>query len=447
MHYVIIGGDAAGMSAAMQILKHGEKANITILEAGDTYSYGQCGLPYYVGGTFADVNDVIARTPENYREFGMKAHVFTKVTAVNPITKKVSGIHTRTGEPFTYAYDKLLIATGGHPVIPNWPGNDLENIFPIKSIHDAMTIKERITSKKVQHVTIIGAGYIGVEMAEAFAKQGLHVRMLVRGKQLLKMFDPHMAKHITEEAEKYGIAIHFEENTERFIGDATVKQVETDKGIYETDLVLVATGISPSIDFLKQTTIETGDKSAIVTNEWMETNIPDVYAAGDCAVAYHRILQKHVYIPLGTTANKQGRIAGLNMVGRKRSFKGIVGTSILQFMDLSLGKTGLSEEEAKAVSIPYEAVTVEVANQSDYFPTASTMHVKILYELGTRKLLGAQIIGKSGVDKRLDVLVTAITNEMTIDDLEDLDLAYAPPYNTVWDPIQKAARKATPREG
>lgn len=445
MHYVIIGGDAAGMSAAMQIFKHDQDANITILEAGDTYSYGQCGLPYFVSGEFHDIHDVIARTPKNYRDFGMKAHIFTKVTAINPQLKQVHGTHIRTDESFTYTYDKLLIATGAHPVMPDWPGNTLQQIYTIKTIHDATTIKAAVEAKK-RDVTIIGAGYIAMEMAEAFAKQGLHVRMLVRGNQLLKMFDEDMAVHVKEEAEKHYIKIHFHENTERFIGETTVKQVETDKGVYDTDLVLVATGVAPNVAFIEQTTIETGDKQAIRTDAQMKTNLEHIYAAGDCTLAYHRLLQKHVYMPLGTTANKQGRIAGLNMVGKERDFKGIVGTSILQFMDLSLGKTGLSAREAEAASIPYETVTIDVAHMADYFPNTETIHVKLIYAKKTRQLLGGQFIGKAGVDKRIDVIATAITNNMTIDDLEDLDLSYAPPYNTVWDPVQKAARKAASKE-
>lgn len=441
MHYVIIGGDAAGMSAAMQIWKHDKTAKITILEAGNTYSYGQCGLPYVISGDIAEVSDVIARTPEDYFNFGMKAHIYTRVTKVDPTIKKVHGFHVRTGESFTYSYDKLLIATGAAPVKPHWPGSDLQNLHVLKTIDDTQEIMDNLRGD-VGHVSIIGGGYIALEMAEAFKKRDLDVHLFIRGKRMLRIFDEDMMSFVREEAESHHIHLHFEEEAKRFLGSEKVNQIETNKGIYDTDLVLIAAGVRPSIEFLQETNIKTAVKQAVEVNEWMETNIDDIYAAGDCATAYHRLLQTNVHIPLGTTANKQGRIAGLNMVGKKRAFKGIIGTSILQFMNITLGRTGISETEAIDHHIPYETVMITASHIAGYFPGAKAIHVKLVFHKETRVLLGAQIIGESGVDKRIDVMVTAITNQMTIDDLEDLDLSYAPPYNGVWDPLQKAARKA-----
>src|SRR5699024_6464378 len=242
----------------------------------------------------------------------MKSNIYTKVTKVDPKMKKVHGIHVRTGEPFTYSYDKLLVATGAEPVKPHWPGSDLQKLHVLKTIDDTKEIMENLTDD-VERVSIIGGGYIALEMAEAFRKRDLGVQIFIRGDRMLRIFDEDMMSFVREEAENHQIDLHFEEEAKRFLGSEKVNQIETNKGIYDTDLVLIAAGVRPSIDFLQGTDVKTGEKHAIETNEWMETNLRDIYAAGDCATAYHRVLEENVHIPLGTTANKQGRIAGLNM--------------------------------------------------------------------------------------------------------------------------------------
>jgi NADPH-dependent 2,4-dienoyl-CoA reductase/sulfur reductase-like enzyme len=442
MKYCIIGGDAAGMSAAMQIVRNTEMTDITVLEKGGIYSYGQCGLPYVIGGLIPSTDKLIARSIETFREkYGIDARTHHEVTAVDTDTKTVSGVHTKTGESFEVTYDKLLIATGVRAVMPkSWTGVHLKGIYSLKTIPDAENLMAGL-KKDVQNVTIIGGGYIGLEMAENVKRLGKSVRIIQRSKQIGNLFDEDLGMFIHEEAIKQGIELCLEEEVLGFKGDDQVQFVKTAKKDYPTDLVIVAVGVTPNTGFLKNTEISLTENDVIIVNERMETNVKDVYAAGDCATHYHRIKKQNDHIPLGTTANKQGRIAGLNMAGIEKAFKGIVGSSVIQFMDVTLGKTGLSNKEAEKLKIPFDGIKITAKNHAGYYPDAQKLEIKLTYHKETKQLLGGQIIGGEGVDKRIDVLATALFHEMKIDELEDLDLCYSPPYNGSWDPIQQAARR------
>lgn len=440
--YVIIGGDAAGMSAAMQIVRNDEEADVTTLEKGDIYSYAQCGLPYAISGVIAGTEKLIARDVDIFRnKYGIDAKVQHEVTRIDPSCKTVYGVHTETLQPFQYEYDRLLIATGVGPVMPKWEGNDLEGIHLLKTIPDAKRIMETLQNQTVEDVTIIGGGAIGLEMAETFVELGKKVRIIERNEHVGTIYDADMAAYIHEEAAKHNIQILTNENVKSFRGNGKVAFVETDKGTYKTELVLVSAGVRPNTNFLEGTEIVTTEKGAIVVNAYMQTNIEDIYAAGDCATHYHIIKEIHDHIPIGTTANKQGRIAGLNMVDKRRAFKGTLGTSIIKFMELTLGRTGLNEKEATALHLPYKTVKMDATNIAGYYPSKRPLHVKLLYRTDTKQLLGGQIIGEKGVDKRVDVLAMALFHKMTLHDLEDVDLSYSPPYNSVWDPLQQAARR------
>lgn len=441
MKLVIIGGDAAGMSAAMQIVRNSEGHEITVLEQGGITSYGQCGLPYVLSGDVQSTEDLIARNPETFRKkYGIDVRTHHKVTEVDCDYKIVYG-SDNSGQAFQLKYDRLLVASGASPITPPWEGSDLEGIYSLKTIPDIQEIIEN-TTEKTKQVTIIGGGYIGLEMAESFVSIGKKVQLIDRGAQLAKIFDEDMGELVHKEAERNKLKLCLGESVEGFEGNRQVEKVITDKGEYNTDLVIVAVGVTPNTAFLKNTGVYKGIKDAIAVNAFMETSILSVYAAGDCATQYHRIKQKDVYIPLGTHANKQGQIAGLNMIDKRRSFRGILGTSILKFFDLTLARTGLSEREALQEKLPYKKITIESTNAAGYYSKENPMTLKILYHADTRQLLGGQIIGGLGVDKRVDVLATALFHGMKIDELEDLDLSYAPPYNSVWDPLQQAARKA-----
>jgi len=442
LDYVIIGGIAAGMSAAMEIVRTDQHANITVLERGEHYSYGQCGLPYVISGTVPSLDDVIARSVKTFREkYGIDARINTKVTDINTDEQSVSGIDTDNKHKYQINYDRLLIASGSSPIFPNWEGSHLKGIHTLKTLTDTKDILNDL-DENVQKVTVVGGGYIGLEAAENFVALGKEVTLIQRGSQLANIFDRDMAEFIHEEAKNKGIHLVLNEAVEGFGGKNRVESVETDKQSYNTDFVLVGIGIQPNTEFLNSSGIHLNDRGAIYVNPYQETNIKNVYAAGDCATNYHRIKQINDYIPLGTTANKQGRIAGANMAGQALTFKGIVGSSIIKFFDLTLGRTGMSESEAKSLNIPYKVQTSTAGTNASYYPSGETITIKLLYHERTNQVLGGQIIGKAGVDKRIDVLATALYNKMTIHQLVDLDLAYSPPYNGAWDPLQQMARKS-----
>jgi NADPH-dependent 2,4-dienoyl-CoA reductase/sulfur reductase-like enzyme len=441
MKVLIIGGDAAGMSAAMQIVRNSSGHEIIVLEKGGVYSYGQCGLPYVISGKIESTDKLITRTQSTFKEkYGIDARVYHEVQKVDTENKMVIGINHSNGETFSFPYDRLLIATGVGPVIPKWEGVKLPGVFTLKAIPDAKTIMDYL-EKDIKNVTVIGGGYIGLEMAESFAELGKKVTIIERNEQLAKIFDKEMAELIHEEAVKQNIVLKMGESVEAFRGSEHVEYVKTDKGKYETDLVLVAIGVKPNILFLEGTGIKTSVNGSIQVNAYMQTSIKDIYAAGDCATQYHRVKEMDDHVPLGTHANKQGQIAGLNIVNIHKTFKGVVGTSIIKFFDLTLGRTGITETEAKMLNIPCGSVTITSTDIAGYYPNNKKMKLKLVYHKETYKVLGGQIIGENGIDKRIDVLATAIFHSMTTDELLDLDLAYAPPYNGVWDPIQQAARR------
>lgn len=440
MKYVIIGGDAAGMSAAMQIVHNDPQCEITVLEKGTIYSYGQCGLPYVVGGLIESTNDVIARTVEAFRsKYGIDARTLHEATAVDPSARTVSGTNHETGEPFTVSYDRLLIATGASPVLPTWKGAASQTVHVLKTIPDTNRLIADLEQEHVKEVVIIGAGYIGLETAENIQRLGKRIRIIQRGSHIASMFDTDLSERLHQEAERHGVVLTLNEEVEA-IGEG---RITTNQNSYPADLIVASVGIRPNTAFLKKTGMNMLQNGAILVNDRLETSIPGIYAAGDCASHFHLVKQKPDYIPLGTTANKQGRIAGLNMAGKSRSFKGITGTSVMKFFNLIAASTGLTEHQAREENISFKTSTIQAKDKAGYYPDAAPLHVKILYAPDSRRLLGGQAIGENGAEKRIDVLAAALFNQMTVDELEDLDLSYSPPVNGVWDPIQQAARRAT----
>ncbi|OKL36664.1 CoA-disulfide reductase [Domibacillus mangrovi] len=438
MRYVIIGGDAAGMSAAMQIVRNDEQAQITVLEKGPIYSYGQCGLPYVIGGLIESTEKLIARSVDTFRsKYGIDARILHEVSSINLKQKTVSGTNYENGQPFTVPYDRLLIATGASPAVPKWEGAIAENVHVVKTIPDTEQLIQNLDDS-VQDVVIIGAGYIGLELAENIHRLHKQIRIIQRSNHIAKMFDPDMSKHLHSEAERHGVILTLNEQIQA-IEDG---QIKTNQNTYKADLIIASVGIRPNTNFLKDTGMNMLDNGAIIVNDKMETSIPDIYAAGDCSTHFHIVKQTQDYIPLGTTANKQGRIAGLNMSGKTRLFSGITGTSVMKFFDLIAASTGIIENDAKKLGIPYKTSSIQTKDIAGYYPGALPLHIKLLYHPDTGLLLGGQAIGINGAEKRIDVLSTALFNNMTIEELEDLDLSYSPPVNGVWDPIQQAARQA-----
>lgn len=444
MKYIIIGGDAAGMSAATQIRRLNPDAEIVVYEKGEILSYAQCGLPYYVAGLVPTSNTLIARTKEQFEEkYKIKIHLNQEVTNINTENQTVQVKSLTDNNQIEDNYDFLLIATGGEAIVPPWKGVNLDGVLILKTIPDADKIIKYIdNSGDIKKVVIIGGGYIGLEMAEAFHIREKQVQIVDIADQINLSFDPDMAAHAVTELEKKGIKVSLSEGVKEIKGEGKVTEVITDKGEYDADLVLIAIGIKPNSHFAEQAGIELGPKKAILVNAKMQTNIPNIYAAGDCATHYHLVKKQADYIPLGTTANKQGRIAGTNLGGGNDEFKGIVGTAVMKVLELDMARTGLNEKEAKALNIDYETVSIKSRHHATYYPNAERLFIKLVFKKDDRTLIGGQVVGYAGVDKRIDVLALAITKKLKIDELQDLDLAYAPPFNAVWDPLQQASRVA-----
>lgn len=441
MEYVIIGGDAAGMSAAMQIFKHDKRANITIFEQGEDYSYAQCGLPYGISGEIKDLEDVVVRTANTYKsKFNMNATTRQRLIHIDTDHKQVLVRDLETRREYFKHYDKLLIATGARAYVPNWYTEELKGVFTLKELSDAKKIKKYLKSFH-KYAVIVGGGYVALEMAESLRHMGIQVKLMLRNNRLGDMFDLDMQSAIIEEAKANKIEICFEEEIVALHGKDSISAITTNKSRHSADLLIAATGVKPNTDFLEKSVISLSSNGAVNVDAYMHTNVPDVFAAGDCAMQYNRIKKALDYKPLGTNANKQGRIAGLNIMGQKRIYQGTLGTSILRFFNLTLAKTGLSAQEALESGFEIGSETIKSTDIAGYFPNHQFFTMKIIYEKESMAIMGAQIIGSGNVDKRIDVLSTAIFSKLKVQDLEDLDIAYAPPYNSVWDPVQKLARK------
>lgn len=435
MHYVIIGGDAAGMSAAMEIVRGDENAKITVLEKGEIYSYGQCGLPYIIDGRIPKTEDLIARSVETFRErYGMDARIFHEVNQVDVKQQQISGV-TAAGEIFHIHYDKLLVATGASPVIPKIENYTLRGVHTVKTIPQ---MKELLLDlQDAKHAVVIGGGYIGLEVAEALAERGLHVRLVHRGGQLMKLLPEYMGDIILQQAKAQGMEVMLNCEVTALQGTNRVETALINGQLYPADVVIIATGVVPNTEWIDADKLKNG---ALIVNRQQQTSLPNIYAAGDCAAHYHRITKQSAHVPLGTTANKQGRIAGRAMLGQNVAFGGIVGTAVLKFFDIEIGTTGLTEAQAKKHGFAINVYQHQSKHHAGYYPGAQRINLVMVVEQKTNRLLGLQAVGK-GVDKRIDVFATALYNEMTFEQLLELDLAYAPPFNGVWDPIQQLVKR------
>lgn len=441
--FVIVGGDAAGMSAAMQIVRNVQNPEVVVFEMGDTFSYAQCGLPYYISGEVGNGEKLIARKEETFREkFGIDTRSLHEVTAIDANNKQVHFKNLVTGETGTTDYDRLLIATGARSIVPNWPGIDLNGVFLLKTLQDATRIKQYMDRNNVQSCVIIGGGYIGLEMAEALTTLGKAVTVLDKSEYLALAWDPEISELVKQHVEENGVTVKLGQTVQGMEGfNGVVTGVQTENETIHADLVLIAIGVTPNSELAKEAGIQLGVRNGIQVNSRMETNIPGIYAAGDVAVHYHRIKRQDDYIPLGTTANKQGRIAGKNMSGEELEFGGIVGSAVMKAFRMGVARTGLSSKEAHDLGLEIETVTLQTKDHAGYYPNASPLNIRLIIDRNSKKLLGGQAAGTSGADKRIDVLATALYHDMTIDQLLELDLSYAPPFNGVWDPIQQAARR------
>ncbi len=443
MKIIIIGGVAAGMSAASKIRRVDPDTKVTVYEKGGFLSYGACGLPYYVGDYNDDYRKMIARTRETFSKMGIETFLRHEVQSVDVERKEVLVKDLLNGQEFTDSYDKLMIAVGASAVVPPFPGKELMGVHVLKSMEDGIFLKEYAKMPEIRNIVIVGGGYIGVECAEAFLNLGKNVRMLEAAPRILMPFDEEIAALAHEELVKSGVLLNTGEKVEGFYGDGLyVKGVKTDKGTYEADLVIVAVGVRPCTEFLKNTGISMGKNGALIVDREMRTSVPDVYAAGDCILVYHEGLEEDSFLALGTVANKCGRIAGANMAGGHESFIGALGSAAIKVCGLELGRTGMGEGDAIRLSKDYKTLVIQANDHPAYYPDPTPITIKLIYEKGTKRLLGAQTCGQKGAVLRADVFAVAIHCRMTTAELGMTDLIYAPPFSGVWDAIQIACNAA-----
>lgn len=442
MKVIIIGGVAAGMSAASKIARKDSTAEIVVYEKGGFLSYGACGLPYYVGDFNDDYRRMIARTQEQFSKAGIKTHLYHEAVKVDTEKKQVIIRDIKSGNIFADGYDKLMIATGASSIVPPFPGAELMGVHVLKTLEDGIFLKEFAALPEIKNVTIVGGGYIGVECAEAFLNIKKNVRIIEAADRILTPFDTEMSEIASKELEKHGVKLHLGEKVKGFKGTSKVEKVETDKGVYDTDLVIMAVGVRPNTAFLKDTGIRLAKNGAIIVDRELKTSVDDIYSAGDCALVYNRITEEDCFLALGTVANKCGRIAGENISGGHQKFVGALGSAAIKVCDVEMGRTGMGEADAKRLGKKYKTVVVQANDHPAYYPDPTPVTIKLIYEDGTRKLLGAQACGEKGAVLRIDVFAVAIHAGMTTDELGMTDLVYAPPFAGVWDAIHIASNLA-----
>ena len=444
MKVIIIGGVAAGMSAASKIKRTQFDADVVVYEKGTVLSYGACGMPYLVSNVIEDPKKLIARSKEDFEKMGMTIHLQHEVVDVDANQKTVTVKDLVNNQTITDTYDKLLVATGASPIVPPIKGIDLPGIETLSTYDDGVKLKELFATRNdIKNVVIIGAGFIGVEMAEAMLEMDKNVTMVEFKNQILPNFDKDIVYPLQEELISKGVHLKLSEKVTEFKGNGKVEQVCTDTNCYQADIVILSVGIRPNTGFLKNTDVEMLRNGAVLVNKKMESSVADIYSAGDCASIYHRVKDSFDnYIPLGTNANKQGRVVGEVICGMNSKFDGAMGTSMVKVADMEAAKAGLSEREAIEGGFEYKAVTIKSRNHAGYYPNPQRIIIKLVYDPKTYKILGAQIVGYKDAALRINVFALAIHAGVPTYELGMVDFGYAPPFAGVWDAIHIAANQA-----
>lgn len=440
MKVVIVGGVAGGATAAARIRRLDEEAEIVVFERTGYISYANCGLPYYIGGTIEDAEELTLQTPESFwQRFRVKMNVHHEVTAIHPERKTVSVRNLENEKEFEESYDKLLLSPGAKPVLPKISGIGSEKLFTLRTVEDTFKIKKYIEEKQPKSAILAGGGFISLELAENLRESGMDVTIVQRPKQLMTPFDPDMASFIHNEMRRHGVKLYLghtvdgvEEN------EHGVKVLLKDGNVLEADMVVMALGVTPDTKLAKTAGLELGMKESILVNEHMETSIADIYAVGDAVQVKHSVTGADALIALAGPANRQGRIAADNICGGESKYHGSQGSSVIKVFRLTGAATGINESNAKKAGMDVDKVILSPMSHAGYYPGGKVMTMKVIFEKGSYRLLGAQIIGYEGVDKRIDVLATAIYMKMKATDLKNLDLAYAPPYSSAKDPVNMA---------
>ena len=440
MKVVIVGGVAGGATAAARIRRLDEQAEIVVFERSGHVSFANCGLPYYIGGVIEDQADLLLQTPERlFSRFRITVKVRHEVTAIHPEKKTVSVQDLDTGAEFEEGYDKLLLSPGAKPTQPRLPGVGLDKLFTLRTVEDTLAIREYIQTHRPKTAVLAGGGFISLELAENLRRLGMEVTIVQRPRQLMNPFDPDMAALIHREARRHGLKLALGRTVEGFAEkDGGIDVLLADTHPLHADMVVLAIGVTPDSALAKEAGLELGLKGSIVVNDRMETSVPEVYAVGDAVQVRHFVSGQDAVISLAGPANKQGRIAADNICGGDSRYPGSLGSSVIQVFDLTAAATGLNETNARKAGFQVDKVVLSPLNHAGYYPGGRPMTMKVVFDRRDYRLLGAQIVGFDGVDKRIDVLATAIHAGMKATQLKDLDLAYAPPYSSAKDPVNMA---------
>lgn len=440
---VILGGVAAGAKAAAKSRRLKPDAEINVYTDDTNVSYSACGLPFFIEGNFSDYRMLFAREPEEFEESNIHMHTLHKGVKILPDKKQVIIFDMKQNNEITVDYDKLLIGIGARPFIPPIKNIELKNVFTLRTLEDGLNIKQKVLKSK--HATIIGGGYIGIELLEAFVKQGLKVSLIEFAPRIMPMFDDDISDLIKEhilERDGETVEIINDDSVIELLGESEVTGVRTKNGLeFPTDLVIVATGVKPNVDIAVDAGIEIGETGAIKVNSKMQTNIEDIYAAGDCVEKIHLVSKTPVWVPLGSTASKEGRCAAINMCGGNECFEGVLGSAVTRYFGMTMSITGLTEKQAKILGFDPVSVTVTKLDKVGYMPQAKNITIKLISDKKSRKILGAQAIGCGDADKRVNTIATGLICPMTVDDFFSNDLTYAPPYSPSIDPLLTAAQK------
>lgn len=440
MKVVIIGGVAGGATAAARIRRLDETAEILVFERSGYISYANCGLPYYIGDVITDPEALTLQTPESFfSRFRVTTKVRHEVTAIHPERNTVSVTNLETGEEFEESYDKLLLSPGAKPTQPKLPGTGISKLFTLRTVEDTFRIKEYINQKQPKSVVLAGGGFIGLELAENLRELGMDVTIVQRPKQLMNPFDADMAAFIHNEMRSHGVRLALGHTVEGFEEkEGKVQVLLKDETPLQADMVILAIGVTPDTWLAKNAGLKLGIKDSIVVNDRMETSVPNIYAVGDAVQVKHYVTGLDALISLAGPANKQGRIAADNICGGDSRYQGSQGSSVIKVFDMTAASTGVNETNARKAGLNVDKVILSPMSHAGYYPGGKVMTMKVVFEKETYRLLGAQIVGYEGVDKRIDVLATAIHAGMKATELKDLDLAYAPPYSSAKDPVNMA---------
>ena len=440
MKVVIVGGVAGGATAAARIRRLNEQAEIVVFERSGFISYANCGLPYYIGGVIEDPEELTLQTPESFfSRFRVSMRVRHEVTAIHPDKKAVSVTDLETGEVFEESYDKLILSPGAKPTQPRLPGVGLNKLFTLRTVEDTFRIKAYISENHPKSAVLAGGGFISLELAENLRELGMEVTIVQRPKQLMNPFDPDMAAFIHSEMRRHGVKLALGHTVEGFEEkNGGVDVLLKDEAPLHADMVVLAIGVSPDTHLAQEAGLELGVKGSIVVNDRMETSVPDIYAVGDAVQVKHFVTGQDAHVSLAGPANKQGRIAADNICGGDSHYTGSQGSSVIKAFDMTAASTGVNETNAKKAGFSVDTVILSPMSHAGYYPGGNVMTMKVVFEKETYRLLGAQLVGYEGVDKRIDVLATAIHAGMKATQLKELDLAYAPPYSSAKDPVNMA---------